>query len=355
MPRVLKKVYVFSSILFIVFILLFIAGCVLNKQSSSAASQSITLKDQKLSENPGEENETEKKGVPLPPDEANGIYIVDDLAFVADYKKGLSVYDISDRLNPVKISEIDLPGDGMDVFVLDKFAYVASGNSGLQIIDISDINNMKLISSYKNKDSSIDYATRLQVKDDMVFLSDGIGGLKIIDVGNKLSPQIISTFDSTYQGSIEDVIIEGETAFLADYRAGFIVVDITDLNNPKLVSETRTTGMAKGLCRIKRNEDRSYVMVADYKSIQVIDVSDISKPIIAGNYEGLKNVVNITSSGDTAFAADYNLGLVQLDITEITKPILINTFDTGKTNDVFIHEGYIYAVGEKGISVFAIE
>ena len=355
MQRVLNKIYTVLSLLLLIFILLFIIGCSNTFSNASDSIQSSVIKDQIAPANSVSNDENSQDGVPLPQDEANGIYIDGDYAFVADYMKGLSVYDISDRLNPIKISELDLPGDGMDVFVLNKYAYVACGHEGFHIIDISYIKNMKVVSTFKQDDVSSDYATRLQVRDNILFLADGVGGFKIIDLSIPDNPRLISKFGSTYQGSIDDIYIDGNTAFLADYRAGFIVLDITDLKKPELISEIRTTGMAKGLCRIERNGDKSYVMVADYKSIQVIDVSDVSKPLIAGNYDGLNNVVSVTSSGDTAFAADYNLGLVQLDITEITKPILINTFDTGKTNDVCIHEGYIYAVGEKGISVFVIE
>ncbi|MBM3708612.1 MAG: hypothetical protein FJW69_09820 [Actinobacteria bacterium] len=189
-----------------------------------------------------------------------------------------------------------------------------------------------------------------------MLLADSVGGFKIIDVRTTDVPEIISKFGSTYQGSIEDVIVDKNIAFLSDCRASFIVVDITDIRNSKLVSGTQTTGMAKGLCRIeKEQDDTSYILVADYRNILVIDVSDISKPCIASNYDGLKNAVSITASGKTAFVADYNLGVVQLDITEITKPLLVRTFDTGKTNDIFLNEGYIFAASDKGFSSFKIE
>jgi hypothetical protein len=356
MQRALKKIYTDLSLLLLIFIILFIIGCSGTGSTFSKTVKSLESKDQIVSEDSDGENKTNQQGVPLPPDEANGIFITDGLAYVADYMTGLSVFDISDKSNPVKISELDLSGDGMDVFISGKFAYVACGYSGLQIIDISDIKNMRTVSSFKQEDSSNDYATRLQVKDNLVFLADSVGGFKIIDASVPEAPEIISKFGSTYQGSIEDVTVDGNTAFLADYRAGFIVVDIRDLKNPKLVSETRTTGMAKGVCRIETGQEKSsYVLVADYKDIKVIDISDTSNPVIAGNYNGLKNAVSITSYGSTAFAADYNLGIVQLDITEITNPVLVKTFDTGKTNDVCVYDGYVYAVGEKGISAFKIE
>ena len=356
MQKILKKIYTALILLLLIFIPLFIIGCLGTGSTSSKTIESSESKDQKVSENSGGENETDQEGVPLPPDEANGIYIIDELAYVADYMTGLLVFDISDRSNPIKISELDLSGDGMDVFVSGKFAYVACGYSGLQIIDISDIKNMRVVSSFKQEDSSINYAARLQVKNNLVFLADSVGGFKIIDVSIPDAPKIISMFGSTYQGSIEDVIVDGTTAFLADYRAGFIVVDISDLKNPMLVSETRTTGMAKGVFRIETGQDKTpYVLVADYKDIKVMDISDISKPIIAGNYDNLKNAVSITASGSKAFVADYNLGIVQLDITEITKPLLVKTFDSGKTNDVCVYEGYVYAAGEKGVLAFKIE
>lgn len=355
MKKVLIKNYIVLIFLLLVFILLFIVGCSDNSSNVSGNDNSLLSKDEVTLSDSVSNIENGKGGVPLPPDEENGIYIDGDYAFVADYMKGLSVYEISGRLNPLKISEIELPGEGMDVFVLDKYAYVTCGYEGLYVIDISDIKNMKVISTFKQSDISSEYATGLQLKNGLLFMADGVGGFKIMDISMPESPALISTFGSTYQGSIEDVMIDKNTAFLADYRAGFIVVDISDLKSPRLVSETRTTGMAKGLCRIERNGGKSYILVADYKSIQIIDASDISKPVIVGTYGDLKSAVSITYSGNNAFVADYHLGLVQLDITDITNPVLINTFNIGKTNDVCIYEDYVYAVGEKGISVFAVE
>jgi len=356
MQRALKKIYIVLSLLLLVFILLFIMGCSGTDLTTSETAKSPVSKDQIVSEGLDDENKSAQNDVPLPPDEANGIYIADGLAYVADYKTGLLVFDISDKSNPVKISEIELSGDGMDVYVSGKFAYVACGYSGLQIIDISDINNMRVASSFKQEESSFDYAKRLQIKDNLIFLADSVGGFKIIDISIPDAPKLISMFGSTYQGSIEDVVIDGNTAFIADYRAGFIVVDITDLKNPKLVSETRTAGMAKGVCKIEPGQEKTpYVLLADYKDIKIIDVSDTSKPIIAGNYDGLKNAVSITYSGSNAFIADYSLGIVQLDITEVAKPVLVKTFDSGKTNDICVYEDYIYSAGEKGVIAFKIE
>lgn len=356
MQRALKKIYTVLFLLLLVFILIFVIGCSETDLTSSKTAKSSESKDQIVSEDLADENKSDQNGVPLPPDEANGIYIADGRAYVADYKTGLLVFDISDKSNPVKISEIELSGDGMDVYVSGKFAYVACGYSGLQIIDISDIKNMRVASSFKQDDSSFDYAKRLQIKDNLLFLADSVGGFKIIDISIPDAPEFISMFGSTYQGSIEDVIIDGNTAFLADYRAGFIVVDITELKNPQLVSEIRTTGMAKGVCKIESGPEKTpYVLVADYRDIKVIDISDISKPIIVGNYDGLNNAVSITSSGSNAFVADYNLGIAQFDITEAAKPVFVKTFDSGKTNDVCVYEDYVYSAGEKGVIAFKIE
>ncbi|GEM_PF-1733673 len=356
MVKVSKKIFNAIFLLLLLFIFISISGCSGTYSNILDSTQSSNSKEQVTPADPASNNENSQEGVPLPPDEVNGIYIVGDHAFAADYMKGLSVYDISDRLNPVKISELDLPGDGMDVYVLDKYAYVACGYEGLYIIDISDIENMKVVSTLKQDDISSAYAIRLQVQDGLLFMADGSGGFKIIDISIPESPVLVSRFGSTYQGSIDDVYIDGNTAFLADCRAGFIAVDISDPGNPRLVSETRTTGMARGLCSVKTGQgDAPYILVADHKSMQIIDASDVSKPVIAGTYVDLKSAVSIAYAGNRAFVADFHLGLVQLDITEITKPVLINIFDTGKTNDVCIYEDYVYSVGEKGISVFAIE
>ncbi len=65
--------------------------------------------------------------------------------------------------------------------------------------------------------------------------------------------------------------------------------------------------------------------------------------------------MRIACYGSKAFVADYHLGLVLLDISDVTKPELAKTFDAGKIKDVYIYEDYLYASVEKGISVFKIE
>ena len=105
-----KKIFNAIFLLLLLFIFISISGCSGTSSDASGSIQSSISKEQVTPADPASNNENNQEGVPLPPDEVNGIYIVSDHAFAADYMKGLVVYDISKRLNPVKISDLDLPG-----------------------------------------------------------------------------------------------------------------------------------------------------------------------------------------------------------------------------------------------------
>ena len=317
----------------------------------------------------GTAQDSAESGVPLPPDEANGVFVLDDFAYLADYKAGLQVFDVSDKKKTGKIAEFSLPGDAMDIFINKDTAFIACGYAGLQIADISNLKDIKIISSFSADDKEIydGYSKRIAFRDDVVFLADSSGGLKIIDVKNTAKPQLISTYISPNNGYITDVQVRDDFAFLADDRVGLAIVDISDLKDPQLASFISTDGMSAGLALQtndgtagdtgKVNSSNSpYLFLADYRNgIRIIDISDISKPVITGTYDGIHHAVSIGVSGNLLFAADYDAGLVVIDWTNENKPILKTSYDIGKTNDVFIYNGYVYAAGKKDLSIYEIE
>lgn len=72
---------------------------------------------------------------------AADVYVSDDYAYVADGDRGLEIINVSDPANPQRTGSVNIDGKAQRVFVLPPYAYVTtrySYPSKLSVIDISD-------------------------------------------------------------------------------------------------------------------------------------------------------------------------------------------------------------------------
>lgn len=78
-----------------------------------------------------------------------------------------------------------------------------------------------------------------------------------------------------------DVVVTGNTAYVADQVDGLQVIDISDPANPALLGSFNTSGFALGIA-VAGN----LVYIADSSSgLQIIDVSDPTTPSLVGTYD----------------------------------------------------------------------
>jgi hypothetical protein len=119
--------------------------------------------------------------------------------------------------------------------------YIAAGKYGLQIIDARIPNSPVIAAEYKPGPGS--YAEGLAVKNWTVYLAIGDeddgsqNGLHILDVRNPYAPQLYAI--STYAEWTEGVILQGETAFVANPWTGVRAYDVSDPSQPRLSDRFR--------------------------------------------------------------------------------------------------------------------
>jgi tetratricopeptide (TPR) repeat protein len=71
------------------------------------------------------------------PGNANGVYIEENYAYIANGNACLQIIDITDKKNPNIIGSCKTPGDAHGLYIEGKYAYIADNEEGLQIIDTS--------------------------------------------------------------------------------------------------------------------------------------------------------------------------------------------------------------------------
>ena len=105
-----------------------------------------------------------------------------------------------------------------------------------------------------------------------------------------LSSEISRISQYPGEGTARDVYISGSYAYIADDYAGLEIIDISDLTNPIIVSQIHDGWDAYGV-----TVRGSYAYVADYGGgLEIIDISDPYNPVEIGQFDdgGYAYVVN---------------------------------------------------------------
>jgi hypothetical protein len=280
------------------------------------------------------------------PDEARGVVVSGDYAYVCDRLSGLQVIDISDPAVPTIAGSYDTPGFAYDVAISGDYAYVADNHTGLQVIDISD----PLIPTFAGSYGTPSFAWRVAVSGDYAYVADRDSGLQVVDITDPTVPVFAGSYDTpSYPYGMA---VSGNYAYMADYSSGLQVIDITDPTTPTSAGSYNTPGLAHGVA-ISGN----YAYVADHISgLQVIDITNPTTPISAGSFDTPGLAYGVAVSGDHVYVADESSGLQVIDITDPAVPTLLGSFDTpGLALEVAVSGEHAYlADGAEGLRAMKV-
>jgi hypothetical protein len=193
----------------------------------------------------------------------NKVKVIEDYAYVIGVG-GLKILDIESPNNPKLIGQCNLPYDTKDLTMINNYLYLFTHDDYLQILDVSDKTNPLLIESFYTKAS-----LKSKLQDDNYLYFYGPDGLKIVDITDK--PKLVSSYNSY----VSDLVIEGDYAYIADYYQDFLILDISDKNNPTLTGRYSSefgNGVAVAI-------DGNYAYFHhSYRGLKIIDISDKTNP-----------------------------------------------------------------------------
>jgi hypothetical protein len=189
------------------------------------------------------------------PGNAEDVKVVGDRVYVAAGPAGLHVVDVSDPAHPALLGTVDTPGDAQDLAVRGSLVYIADGDAGLVIVDAGDPASPRLLGSVALPSGSAKGVDVVQERG-LAAVAAGSLGLQLIDVSDPAHPALLGSFGTGASGSQDDlriggaatagaaggdardVVIRGNTAFVADFESSLLAVDLTDPAAPALLSST---------------------------------------------------------------------------------------------------------------------
>jgi hypothetical protein len=179
-----------------------------------------------------------------------------DLLLVADGREGLKILDVSEPTNPVDIGSVTTD-DARDVAVISGYALVADGRSGLIVCDISNPSNPLPINTLERRG-----VYKVVVQNAQVATA-GRSGVEIFDFSDPLAPRSVGRFDSSY---VENIYIDGRYLYIAEGYRGLKVLDIQSFDRPVAVSA------CPDIYAVDVVAQGAYSLVADSEQIHVIEV-----------------------------------------------------------------------------------
>lgn len=306
------------------------------------------------------------------------VVIQDQYAYVAA-DSGLSIVDISDRVNPEQVSFIEIDASIDDVAVSGNYAYLPS-SKGITVIDISDPSLPRVVgvseASYFAVGIEVDgvYAFIIDpaaslrifdisnpiapvllgrlftdgIPDDVAVSGNYIyvastGGLGVYDINDPAAPVLVGSYDTGYSHGIS---VSGSFAYVAG-SDGLVVLDISDPSTPTLVSQEYDVSLFTLAKDVVVSGNYAYLTYRYYEGLKVFDISDPTTLNQVGNYGNAFSYDSVAVSDGYAYVTDSENRLLVIDISDPAAPGQVGGYDTAASSPAINVSGnYAYVADE---------
>jgi hypothetical protein len=220
-------------------------------------------------------------------DHARAIRVVGNTAYTVA-ESGLFIYDVTDRARPrLRSSLLINDNTSFDLELSPPNAYVLSGEtlSETPTVTVVNIGARKpfIVSQFQK-------FQKTQVKDfilrgDTLIVANA-NGLEFLSVSDPRNIRRVSTLNVIPKGTVQSLIRDGSVIF-ASYRSskrsGFVAVETSTPNSPKIISRTSFTGDEDGPPRIELALSNHVLYVSKTEErVTIYDVNDPKDPKTGG-------------------------------------------------------------------------
>ena len=276
------------------------------------------------------------------------VFVSGDYAYVTNQGEGLKVVNIIDPTAPYINGSYDTNDSARSVYIEGDYAYIAD-HEGLApqdlnflILNITVPTNPTHLGMCTTVFSAGDAARDVVVVGDTAYVANALGGLSVIDVTDPTNPSRIGVEDTS--GTSSQLTVSGNYAYVADGTNGLVIIDINNPLNPTIAS-TYITGISLATNIVIEG---NYAYVVDYNNgIVVVNITNPITPSYVGSWSK-SGATDAYVDGHYLYVTDFNDGLSLLDITDPTNPIFVHTLTLPGTQEIFVDDVYAYLACQSG-------
>jgi hypothetical protein len=199
------------------------------------------------------------------------------------------------------------------VAVQDHYAYIGVG-AKLVVLDISDPEN-PIVTGQTGMLPEI--VQDVVISGTYAYLADGNSGLRVISIADPAYPFQVGFYDTPSEAM--DLAVAGDTAYVADNSGGLRIIDVSDPANPRETGAWRGTAFCVAVAG-------QYAYVGEGSGMHVIDVSNPASPQQVGFIDAVRAIYSIATAGHYVYAGatrnfgDYHIGLWVIDVSDPAHP-----------------------------------
>jgi hypothetical protein len=233
----------------------------------------------------------------------------------------MQIASFSNPSAPVKIASVEV-SEVIEFLVrtsINSNQYiVASGGSKLWLINVQDPAKPSLVSSTTVGTGVT--CEGLATSGTYAYIAAGSGGFKIYSISNPTAPSLVATVDSSVY--CESVVISAPYAYVAanttsNYQGKSFIYDISNPAAPVY----KSTIMGYGGYHQYMSVRGGYAYICDYNAgLQVINVSDVTKPVNVANIPSGYRTASIVFDGNYGYAAVGDSGMTVYNLTNPAAP-----------------------------------
>jgi hypothetical protein len=257
--------------------------------------------------------------------------------------QGLFVVDITDPASPHLRDSLNPEGtDNWDPYVPAplSYGYLASDYGGLITLDLHEANSI----SQAWAGYQAHQANDIVVDGQRAYLADYCAGLQILDVSDPTEPISLGRFDTLGSKATRTAAARDSFVFIGmDGIAGrqFLrVLGVLDPSSPTLVAQESCYNWPEDYVL----QDSLLYMVEAYM-FQVFNVARPREPVLVGSCGGVGiNARNIALRDGVAYVAMGSGGLACIDISIPAAPSVIGSWN-GRSSGVSVADTVLYVAG----------
>ena len=211
----------------------------------------------------------------------------------------------------------------------------------LTVIDFDSFN----VSFKGNFPFSVSYALGMSPEGDLVFVGSG-GGIYVTDVSDPQNPLVLSEIRtrSLIDRCTYDPV--NKRLYICAYFSGIEIWDLSDIYNPTRMSRFPTEPYPRSGVAYSGN----YLFFTTNYSIWTLDISDPYNPVIVDDLYIANNLIaQMYMKGETIYIVTSSQGLKIVDTSDPLNLHLIASYSYVSGTEFDISGDYLYAVNSSGM------
>jgi hypothetical protein len=315
--------------------------------------------------------------------EARNVFILEDMAYLANAEDGLIILDVSDPSNPREAGSYPLENT-QSVLVVNKIAYVIEQgqvqdgralSDKLVLIDVETPSIPRMLGEYTPESGfTHQELSNLAVSDQVAYLTLSDRFIAV-DVSVPSQPVTIGEFSFSSNISSPGVAVSEGIAYLQANQ-----LHVVDVRNPAEAVEIGGFDTGWGASIVV--DGRTVYVSSWSEGLIILDISDPAKPIklgqyleLVGNYDLLppgaqsrQTLLDVSVSGDMAYLT-YNFGedhstwtqilesgVIAVDISDPTHPAKVDVYsDLDGASGIMAVDDLVYVTDPtRGLMVLSL-